>query len=189
LSGSPVVFLDRDGTINLKAPDGEYVTTPDQFELLPGAAEAIRRLNLAGLPVVVVTNQRGIALGRMTGSDLAGVHDRLRRDLGVHGARIDAIYHCPHDRGRCGCRKPASGMLLHAAEELGIDLTRSVIVGDSLSDIDAGARVGVRGILLDPRGDCSPAGRFGSEPDFEVSTSLAAAVDGLLAARALRPVG
>ncbi|HEV2062608.1 MAG TPA: HAD-IIIA family hydrolase, partial [Solirubrobacteraceae bacterium] len=99
-------FLDRDGTINVKPPEGEYVEAPEELRLLPGAAAAIARLNAAGLPVIVVTNQRGVALGRMTEADVAAVHDRLREELSRAGAHVDAIYHCPHQEGACACRKP-----------------------------------------------------------------------------------
>src|SRR3954462_760083 len=89
-------LLDRDGTINVKAPEGEYVTRPDEVELLPGAAEAIAALNAASVAVMVITNQRGIALGRMTEEDLAGIHARLSAELEAEaGARIDAFFHCP----------------------------------------------------------------------------------------------
>jgi D-glycero-D-manno-heptose 1,7-bisphosphate phosphatase len=143
-------FLDRDGTINVKAPEGEYVTSPTQLRLLPGAASAIRRLNLEGVPVFVVTNQRGIALGRMTEDDLARVHHRLDGLLARSGARVDAYYHCPHERDVCDCRKPGTAMLERAAAEHGVDLARSLLVGDSASDVEAGRKVGARTVLLAP---------------------------------------
>src|SRR3954454_10176331 len=105
------VLLDRDGTINVKAAEGEYVTSPEQLVLLDGAAAAIRRLNLARIRVAVITNQRGIALGRMTEADLAAVHRRLVQLLVAEGARVDAIFHCPHEKGTCDCRKPGTAML------------------------------------------------------------------------------
>jgi len=151
------VFLDRDGTINVKAPEGEYVTGPEQLRLLPGAAEGIRMLNRAGVPVVVVTNQRGIALGRMDEADLAGVHQRLQGLLGDRGARIDGIFYCPHDKGVCDCRKPGTLLLRRARSSLGLmTLSHSVMIGDSPSDVEAGRRAGARTVLLDPRADPSP---------------------------------
>jgi D-glycero-D-manno-heptose 1,7-bisphosphate phosphatase len=141
-------FLDRDGTINVKAPEGDYITTPERLRLLPGAAPAIRRLNLEGVPVFVVTNQRGIALRRMSEDDLARVHLRLDALLAAAGARVDGYYHCPHDRGTCDCRKPGTGLLERAAAEHGVDLARSVVVGDSPSDVEAGRRAGARTVLL-----------------------------------------
>lgn len=143
------VFLDRDGTINRKAPEGEYVTGPDALELLPGAAAAIARLNAAGVPVAVVTNQRGIALGRMSEEDLAAVHRRLAERLAAGGARVDAVVHCPHAKDACDCRKPRPGMLLDAGERLGgVDLAASAIVGDAPSDMAAGEAVGMIRVLL-----------------------------------------
>ena len=141
-------FLDRDGTINVKAPEGEYVESPGDVTLLPGAAAAIARINAAGIPVYVVTNQRGIALGRMTEDDLAAVHDRLSSLLAEEGAHVDAYYHCPHDKGVCDCRKPGTAMLERAAREHGVELARSFLVGDAESDVEAGRRVGARTVLL-----------------------------------------
>jgi D-glycero-D-manno-heptose 1,7-bisphosphate phosphatase len=150
LTSGAVAFLDRDGTINEKAGPGEYVTDPADLRLLEGAAGAIRRLNDAGLPVIVVTNQRGIALGRMTEADLAAVHARLAELLDAEaGAWVDKILHCPHERGSCGCRKPAPGLLLEAREQWpAIDFEVSTMVGDSQADVEAGRAVGARTIRL-----------------------------------------
>jgi D-glycero-D-manno-heptose 1,7-bisphosphate phosphatase len=164
------VLLDRDGTINVKAPEGDYITRPEQVELLPGAAAAIRALNRAGVPVVVVTNQRGIALGRMSEDDLSAVHARVRELLGDDGgARLDEIFHCPHDKGVCACRKPGTLLLERARDHLGLaSLRRCLMVGDSLSDVLAGRAVGARSVLLGPG-----AARYGAE----VAGSLLEAVD------------
>src|SRR5215210_3844635 len=94
--GLSTAFLDRDGTINVKAREGEYITRPDDFQFLPGAAEGLRALSDAGLRIVVATNQRGIALGRMTKADLDAIHRKMLEKLRSEGARVDAIYHCPH---------------------------------------------------------------------------------------------
>lgn len=143
------VLLDRDGTINVKAREGEYVTCPDDMRLLPGAAEAIRMLNAAGVPVAVVTNQRGIALGRMTEEDLVRVHGRMRESLREAGARLDGIFHCPHEIGACACRKPGTLLLERAKRHLGLStLKGSVMIGDSLSDVLAGRAAGARTVLL-----------------------------------------
>lgn len=140
------VFLDRDGTINVKAPEGDYVKSWDEFEFLPGAVDAVRALREAGRRVVVVTNQRGIALGRMSEDDLADIHRRMLDVLGP----IDAIYHCPHDEGECDCRKPLPGMLLRAAEELpGVRLAGAVMIGDSGADMEAGRAAGVETVRID----------------------------------------
>ena len=137
------VFLDRDGTINQKPPDGDYVTGPAQLALLPGAARAIRCLNDAGARVAIITNQRGIALGRMTEADFAKTQARLERELLLVGAHVDAVYYCPHAEGTCACRKPGAGMLLKARRELGdIDFRRAAVIGDSARDIGVGRRVG-----------------------------------------------
>jgi len=141
------VFLDRDGVINRRLP-GDYVTRWDEFEFLPGAVEAIGRLKRGGLVVVVVTNQRGVALGRMTMHDVDSIHDQMRHELRARGADVDAVYVCPDADGPM--RKPAPGMLLAAAREVpGVVLDGSVMVGDSLTDLMAGAAAGcARGVLV-----------------------------------------
>ena len=159
-------FLDRDGTINEKAPPGEYVESAAEVRMLPGAAAAVARLNAAGVPVLVVTNQRGIALGRMTEDDLAAVHERIAAELARAEARVDGWYHCPHEEGQCGCRKPGTALLERAAAEHGLDQGEALVVGDSESDVEAGRRVGAATILL------------GRDAD-----SLADAVDRILARR------
>ncbi len=158
-------FLDRDGTINVKAAEGDYVESPDQLVLIPGAAAAIRHLNDAGLKTIVITNQRGIALGRMSGDDLAAVHARLEELLAAEaGARLDAIFHCPHGLDSCDCRKPEVGLFLQAKERWPeIDFARSAMVGDSEKDVLAGERLGMTTVHL---GDDAP--------------DLATAVDDLL---------
>ena len=138
----PAAFLDRDGTINRKAPEGEYVTGPDEFEFLPGAEQAIELLAEAGWRVVVVTNQRGVALGRMTLDDVAAVNARMAH------LPIAGIYVCPHERGTCDCRKPATGLFEQARDGLGIDFACSVVIGDAPSDIAAGEAIGARTFLV-----------------------------------------
>ncbi|MGO9901853.1 MAG: D-glycero-alpha-D-manno-heptose-1,7-bisphosphate 7-phosphatase [Solirubrobacteraceae bacterium] len=142
-------MLDRDGTINVKAPEGEYITRPEQLQMLPGAAEGIRILNRAGVPVVVITNQRGVALGRMDETDLMAVHERLRQLLWDHDAWVDGIFHCPHDEGMCACRKPGTLLLRRARAFLRLTTLRdSVMIGDSFIDVEAGRRAGARTVLL-----------------------------------------
>jgi D-glycero-D-manno-heptose 1,7-bisphosphate phosphatase len=168
------VLLDRDGTINVKAAEGDYITGPEQLSLLPGAARAIRALNVAAVPAVVVTNQRGIALGRMDEDDLAAVHARLSDLLAREGAALDAIFHCPHDKGVCQCRKPGIGLLRRAQEHLGLSTLRSsVMVGDSESDVLAGRRAGAHAVWLGPRAP-------GPTPGVDVAPDLLAAVATLL---------
>jgi D-glycero-D-manno-heptose 1,7-bisphosphate phosphatase len=144
------VFLDRDGTINVKREEGSYVETPEEIELLAGAAQAIKRLNDARFKVFVVTNQRGIALGRLSEKDLDRIHVRLGELLAAGaGARVDDFFHCPHEAGTCSCRKPQPGMLLDAKRRWPeIDLARSAIVGDSISDVQAGAALGIASLMI-----------------------------------------
>src|SRR5258708_3647852 len=138
-------FLDRDGVINRKAPDEQYVTRWEDFHLLPGVVEGIAQLNRAGLRVIVVTNQRCVAKGLLTEAELKNLHQRMSEYLSQAGATIDAIYYCPHELGAsCGCRKPAPGMLLAAASCHGLDLAASWMIGDSDSDIQAGKNAGCR---------------------------------------------
>lgn len=151
--GRPAVFLDRDGTV---VREVEYLRSVKELRLLPGAAAAIRKLNDAGFAVVVTTNQSGIARGLLSEDDLSGIHAGLCRRLARRGARLDGIYYCPHHpeaarseyRRRCWCRKPSPGMLLRAAEELGLDVAQSFAVGDSQRDIEAGRQAGCRTVLV-----------------------------------------
>lgn len=144
-----IVFLDRDGTLNRKAPEGEYVARPADAELLPGVATAVRALNDAGVPVVVVTNQRGVALGRLSTADVERVNERLAALLADEGAAVDAWLVCPHATDTCECRKPGPGLLLAglAAYPDG-RAERCLMVGDAESDMLAGQAAGVPGILL-----------------------------------------
>ena len=151
------IFLDRDGTINYHRG---FLTRPEDFELIPGAAEAIKRINRSGYLAVVVSNQPVIARGDCTFLELQIIHDKMETDLGRQGAFVDAIYYCPHhpDRGfpgerpeykkECDCRKPKPGMLLQAAKEWNIDLAASYIVGDSERDIKAGQAADCRQSVL-----------------------------------------
>jgi D-glycero-D-manno-heptose 1,7-bisphosphate phosphatase len=167
------VLLDRDGTINKAAPAPGYITQPAQVELLPQAAAAIGRLNNAGLPVAVVTNQRGVALGLMTETDLNQVNATLREQLALTGAHVDAILCCTHDRNVCQCRKPRTGLLEDAAHLFSLPLEQAIIVGDSETDVEAGRRAGTCTIRL---------GEGGTQTSADlVAPTLWAAVDALLA--------
>lgn len=148
MQGRPAIFLDRDGTINVEV---NYLHRVIDFVVIPGVAEAIARLNHAGWPVFVVTNQAGIARGMYDVAAMEQLHSHLQEVLAQHGAHIDAFYYCPHHpdfSGICACRKPAPGMLLRASEDYGIDLSRSWLIGDSAGDIGAGRTVGCRTILV-----------------------------------------
>jgi D-glycero-D-manno-heptose 1,7-bisphosphate phosphatase len=166
-----LVLLDRDGTLNRKAPEGEYVTDPAGLEVLPGAADAVRRLNEAGIPVAVVTNQRCVALGLVSEAMLERIHARLQDQLAAAGAHVDAFYHCPHPAGACDCRKPEPGLLAAAAADFGVAPRDTVIVGDADSDVEAGRRFGARTIHL----------MTGSSDSGETARDLSAATDLILA--------
>jgi D-glycero-D-manno-heptose 1,7-bisphosphate phosphatase len=146
-AGLSAVFLDRDGVINVKAPEGEYVTSWSSFAFAPGALEGLRLLSGLGVPVVVVTNQRGIARGRMSEADLAEIHDRMRAEVAGADGRIDAVYHCPHEGG-CECRKPGTLLFRQAADDLGVDPGRSAVVGDRASDMEAATAIGALRVLV-----------------------------------------
>jgi D-glycero-D-manno-heptose 1,7-bisphosphate phosphatase len=151
------VLLDRDGTINIKAPEGQYITSPGELALLPGAAGAIAQLNAASVQVILVTNQRWLS----TMADLTPyerVHARLEELLAENGAHLDGAYYCPHAAGSCHCRKPAPGMLERAAEEHLFSLAEAVMIGDSESDVEAGRAAGTATIVLSATPDAlSPA--------------------------------
>ncbi len=142
------VFLDRDGTI---ARDVHYCSDPGDFEILPGVPAAIRSLNQHGFKVVVITNQSGLARGYFTPETLRRIHEKMASELAREGARIDAIYLCPHhpDEG-CDCRKPKPAMLLRAARDMGLSLERSYMIGDDPKDVEAGNAAGCRTIRLSP---------------------------------------
>ncbi|WP_319547750.1 D-glycero-beta-D-manno-heptose 1,7-bisphosphate 7-phosphatase [Desulfogranum marinum] len=149
----PAVFLDRDGTINEQMG---YINHISRFQLLPGIGEAIRRLNELHIPVIVVTNQSGLARGYFPASLLDEVHQKMEKQLADAGAHVDGIYICPHHpeakeekyRRACNCRKPKTGLLEQAATELNIDLPASFVVGDRWSDIRCGKAVGATSILV-----------------------------------------
>lgn len=141
------VFVDRDGVINRKAPEGSYVHSWAEFEFLPGALDGLALLATSESPIVVVTNQRGLALGRMTADDLADIHRRMTQAISATGGRIDAVYHCPHDVG-CHCRKPEIGMFEQAATDLGIRLDESAVIGDQPADMLAARRIGAVRVLV-----------------------------------------
>jgi D-glycero-D-manno-heptose 1,7-bisphosphate phosphatase len=142
------VFLDRDGTINVKPPEGEYVTSPAGLVLLPGAARAVARLNAAGIRTVLVTNQSWLSRSPGNPARYPAIHARLAQLLAAEGARLDAAYHCPHAPATCDCRKPQPGLLRRAARELRIELDRSVIIGDRDTDLMAGQAAGTSAILV-----------------------------------------
>ena len=177
----PAAFLDRDGTI---IRDTEYLRDPDQVELLPGAAMAIRRLNDAGWPVIVVTNQSGIARGLLTEQDYERVRMRVDKLIAAEGARIDASYHCPHlpeISGRCDCRKPGTKLYSDAAAEHDLDPARSWYVGDRLRDVAPGDHFGGKSVML--LVDSTPDADRAAAARRQTAASLAEAVDIILGAK------
>jgi D-glycero-D-manno-heptose 1,7-bisphosphate phosphatase len=153
------IFLDRDGVLNEKMPEGSYVTAWADFRVLPGVPEAVARLNRAGLRVIVVSNQRGIALGLYSAADVAAIHANLQSTLKANGAHVDAFYFCPHDKGQCDCRKPLPGMFEQAQRAFpDITASTSAMVGDSLSDIEFGKRLGMRTVFIEGGAERRKAG-------------------------------
>jgi D-glycero-D-manno-heptose 1,7-bisphosphate phosphatase len=147
------IFLDRDGTIS---DEVGYVNHPSRLRVLPGSAEAIRRLNESGWLAVVITNQSGVARGYFTEAILHETNEVMRRELFAAGARIDGLYYCPHHpsageapyRQDCDCRKPKPGLITRAAEDLGIDLAQSWMIGDRYGDVAMAYASGVRSALV-----------------------------------------
>jgi D-glycero-D-manno-heptose 1,7-bisphosphate phosphatase len=146
------IFLDRDGTLNRKAPDGEYIERPQDLELIVGAARAVLEINRAGIPAVLVTNQRWLSTSSSGLATYPAIESRLRKLLGEVGAKLDASYTCPHPKDSCNCRKPAPGLLLRGAADLGIDLSAAVMIGDSVADMHAGLAAGAATALVAPAG-------------------------------------
>ena len=173
------VFLDRDGTI---IEDVGYLRRLEQVVFFPWSIDAIRALNRAGLPVVLITNQSGIARGLLTEALVDETHRFIADRLAAGGASIDGYYYCPHHpHGKvepyareCDCRKPGCGMIHRAAADLGLDPTRSFVVGDTWLDVGAGRSAGARTILLRQR-DAAPAAPPGLEADAIVDNLAAAA--------------
>ena len=153
MPGRPAVFMDRDGCLTEEVG---YVNHPARIRLLPRSAEAVGRLNHAGVPAVLVTNQAGIAKGYFSEDVLGLVNAEMLRQLAMQKASLDGVYVCVHHprdgeppyRAECDCRKPRPGLLVRAAAELGLDLQASVIIGDKLSDVAAGQVVGAAGVLV-----------------------------------------
>jgi histidinol-phosphate phosphatase family protein len=155
--GQPAIFLDRDGVLNENRAD--YVRAWDEFVFLPGTFAAMRALALLGAPIVVVSNQAGVGRGLIPRWRVDEIHQRMSEEIVRQGARIERILWCPHTTADdCACRKPKPGMLLRAAEQLGIDLAASVFVGDAETDIEAGRMAGCRTVLvLTGRGQAAAA--------------------------------
>lgn len=181
------VFLDRDGTINREVT---HLKSPDQVELLPGTAAAIRRLNRSGKLAVVVTNQPVVARGDVSLEGLGRIHARLESQLGAGGAFLDGLYFCPHHpdkgfpgevpelKGHCNCRKPEPGLIDKACRDLGIGRKDSWMVGDTTSDVEAGRRAELRTVLL-RSGHAGADAKHATRPDY-IASDLADAVEWIL---------
>ena len=166
------VFLDRDGVLNRKPAEGDYVKRPEELRLLPGAASAVARLNEAGVKVILITNQRGIGRGIMSEDDYGRVHEALCRRLRSHRAHLDAEYHCPDTAASSPGRKPHTGLFLTALRDNPrIRFHGSWVVGDSPADITAGRALGCRTVLI------AHANRSGAD---YVAPSLVVAVEIIL---------
>ncbi len=180
----PAVFLDRDGVL---VREVGHLCRPEDLELLPGAAEALRKINAAGYLAIMVTNQPVIARGMCTIADLATIHNKLETLLGRKGARLDAIYFCPHhpDRGfpgevpelkiPCGCRKPGTFLIDQARREFTIDLASSWLIGDTTVDLETARRAGIRSVLV-ATGYGGSDGRYPVAPDVHCADLPEAAV-------------
>ncbi len=147
----PVAFLDRDGIINTRLGPGEYVERWDQFHFIDGAIPALQHMSRQGFGLIVVTNQQGIGKGHMTAAALEAIHEEMRRVLEAEGVILDGIFHCPHlEEDDCFCRKPMPGLIYRALNETMflIDLPRSILIGDSESDVLAGRAAGLRTVLV-----------------------------------------
>lgn len=170
-SGVGAVFLDRDGIL---IEDRSYLTSFKQVQLIEDAVESVHRINHTGLIPIVVSNQSAIGRGMLTREALEEIHRFIDREFRLNGARIDAFYYCPHHpeakqqefRVNCDCRKPKPGMLLRAAREWNIDLSKSYMIGDSSRDVEAGKAAGCRTILIRDPSTCSHL------PDFSSSNLL-----------------
>ena len=180
------VFLDRDGTINEEVG---YLNSLDKLKIIPSAYEAIRLINESGMKAVVISNQAGVARGFFTEDFVSITHEHLQTALRQEGAYIDNFYHCPHHptegkepyRQDCNCRKPAPGMLLQAAQDLNIDLTKSYLVGDRFRDMEAAKKAGVKGVLVKTgygqdflQDDGPDRETAGAKPDFIAADILEA---------------
>lgn len=173
------ILLDRDGTINVERAD--YVLEPAQLQLLPGALQAMARISLWGIPVLVLTNQSSVGRGLLSEEMLVAIHTRLREELASSGGRIDDFFVCPHhpDAG-CSCRKPRPGLLMQAAVRYGLDLSQCLMIGDSATDLLAAQAAGCPALLVQSglgRSVPGNEGALSAWPPKLTAADLAAAVE------------
>lgn len=165
----PAAFLDRDGTLNVRPPEHQYVRSLDEFIWLPGAREGAALLARTGYKLVVVSNQRGVARGLVTEAVLREIEQHIQQGLARYDCRIDAFRYCTHDlAAACSCRKPQPGLVIELTRELGLDVARSWLIGDSETDVAAGRAAGCRTALI-ARGPAS------ARADIRVASLLEAA--------------
>ena len=151
MAGKPAVFVDRDGTICF---DKHYLADPAGLKLIPTVVEGLKKLTKAGVPIIIVTNQSGVARGYFTEETLSRIHTELIKILKKQGVSILDIFYCPHmPDAECDCRKPAPGLLLRASKKHGIDLSKSYMMGDRMMDIELAHRANAKGILVPEPGD------------------------------------
>jgi D-glycero-D-manno-heptose 1,7-bisphosphate phosphatase len=177
--GIKFVLLDRDGVTNRKLPEGQFIAHWRDFEFLPGVESAIVTLSRSGRRLIIITNQRGIALGLYTRTDLENLHLKLQEHVAKLGARIDAFYYCPHDRDECDCRKPNTGLFRQMFQDFPeASRQNTIIIGDSLSDIQAARALGLSAIFIqgDPKTQKPGAGEAAALADA-VAGSLIEAVE------------
>ena len=187
------ILLDRDGVINAMVYHPEFglvdsPANPEEFKLIPGAAEAIRRINEMSFLAIVISNQPGVAKGKFTTDLLEATMRKMHSDLADHGARLDAVYYCLHHpdaaldayRQICDCRKPKPGLLYQAAEEWNLSLEKCYFVGDGITDVQAGQRAGCKTFLVNGRKCylCDELSRRQVEPDY-IGKDLADAVEAI----------
>lgn len=170
-------FFDRDGTIN---EDVGYLAKPDDLRMIDGAATSIRRLNDAGVKVIVISNQSGVGRGYFTGDDVEAVNGRLVELLADEGARLDGVYCCVHRPDEdCGCRKPRTGLTDKAAVEHGIDNALSYVVGDKASDMGLAEKIGAKGVMVMTGNGPEEFKKLAGKPDF-VAKDITDAVDWII---------
>jgi len=168
------VFLDRDGVINRKMPEGEHVTAWEKFVLLDRVPQALLRLKQAGLRILVVTNQGGVSRGLYSSHNVEYIHAKLNQILGNYAAQIDGFYYCPHGKKECDCRKPLPGMFESARRDFPeIEAATSVMIGDSLSDIEFGKNLGMRTIFIEGDAESKANQKPGAEKARELADQVA----------------
>ena len=187
----PAIFLDRDGVINQEV---HYLSKPEDMVLIPGASEAIARINAARVPVIVVTNQSGVARGYLTEDDLLILHERLTQLLAAQGASVQGIYYSPfHAEGQGAyckesiCRKPGPGMIFAACEDFAIDRAESILIGDKIVDLEAGRAAGLKTVLVRTGHGAKQADMPGANNADFIADDLPAAVDRLFETGAITP--